>query len=174
MRIAGALAAMLLLTGCGDAGEDERVTTVDLPGRPGDPQPAPPPMLGPTEQDLAKLDDPDCRSVAEAYANAVYRKSFAFAAMFWTEDAATSASLEERYAGYAAPQFQISRAMEEGGPGPRLCTVTGALGDPTMPDIPLRQGTIELQQGDDAGSRWQITGITLEEAGSRAGEGAPA
>lgn len=177
MRGALVLIGAALLAGCDDAApEDRPVTTVDPTGRPGDPEPPPPPMLGPTEEDLAKLEIRDCRTVAEAYANAVYRRAFAYAAMFWEEDAIDAGTLATRYAGYSAPRFQIAtvRELDEG--ASRSCTVTGALGDATDQSRPLRPGKIVLRRAAEppGQARWTIRLLELEEEMPRGGRGEPA
>ena len=180
MRVALVLTLALALTACGGEAEEDRVTTVDLPGREGDPMPPPPPMIGPTEDDLAKLEDRDCRVVAEAYANAILRRNFAFAEMFWTPDAADREALETRYGGYTAPRFTIADVREEGAAGSLYCTVTGALGDASHPDRPLRQGEIVLRRANDVPGatpeqlRWSIRSAEFEEEMPRGGRGDPA
>jgi hypothetical protein len=166
------LALMLAACGSQDTGQSTRAVI-------GEASPANAPA-GPSATQLALLDDRDCRTVAEAYWDALSHREFGFAAMFWSGEEVDGSRLEALFGDYAEPAMAIADVMEEGAAGSLYCTVTGALGDNAAPSRPLREGEIVLRRANDVPGataeqlRWNIRSSTFVEPMERSGDGGPA
>jgi len=130
------------------------------------------PALTPTPQatqDLAVLENRDCRTVAMAYVEAVARNDFDFAARVWNDPVIDAARLKARFAGYAVPQIEIKKVSQEGAAGSLYCTVTGVLTDTADPNKASRPGEIVLKRVNDVPGatpdqlRWTIRSSTFIE-----------
>ena len=136
---------------------------------------APTPTPQPT-QDQAALDSRDCRTVAQAYADAIERHAFDFAARAWNDPVIDAARLKARFAGFAGPRIEIKKVEEEGAAGSLYCTVTGVLND-TGPNKKTRSGEIVLKRVNDVPGatadqlRWTIRSSTFIEKMERSGKG---
>ena len=128
-------------------------------------------------QDLAVLDSRDCRTVAQAYAGAIARNDFDFAARVWNDPVIDAARLKARFAGFAVPQIKIKKVEEEGAAGSLYCTVTGVLTDTADPNQKTRSGEIILKRVNDVPGatpdqlRWTIRSSTFIEKMERSGKG---
>lgn len=171
-RLAVTLA--LVLMACGQQDKDDA-----LDSAPGE-APLPPEPVGPSPEELAQLESRDCREVAQAYSDALARRAFAFAALFWDDPVIDDARLEALFEGYAAPRIEFADIRQEGAAGSLYCTVTGALGDASDPAKPLRQGEIVLRRVNNVPGataeqlRWTIRSSTFIEPMERSGKGEPA
>lgn len=169
--------AVLAVAACGEAPEREPVATVDLEGRAGDPAPAAPAPTGATAEQLAALDNRDCRVVAEAFFDAVARGAFAYAELFWDDPVIDDARLAALFSGYVTPRVKIADVQEEGAAGTLYCRVTGALVDASDPRVVPRQGKIVLRRANDVPGastqqlRWTIVSSTFIEPMERSGRG---
>jgi hypothetical protein len=115
------------------------------------------------------LDSRDCRTVAQAYTEAIARDDFAFAARVWNDPVVDDARLKALFAGYAVPQIEIAKVREEGAAGSLYCTVTGTLTDVADPNKPSQRGEIVLRRVNDVPGatpeqlRWTIRSSTFVE-----------
>lgn len=174
---------LLALAGCGSGGQTPvPAETKAPPAQPVVPMPAPPaltPAPAPT-QDSGVLDSRDCRTVAQAYFDALARKDFAFASRVWDDPVIDAARLAALFDGYAQPTIAISNLQQEGAAGSSYCTVTGTLTDGALPGKPPRSGEIVLKRVNDvpgatpAQLRWTIRSSTFIEKMERSGRGSPA
>ena len=178
-RLAPALALLLAACDGGEAPADEQLATAPNPP-PGDQALKPPPRQPTDPAQLAALDSRDCRTVAEAYIDAVARRDFTFAALVWDDPVIDEARLAALFEGYGAPTIEIADLRMEGAAGSAFCTVTGALTDPADPARPPRQGEIVLRRVNDVPGatpeqlRWTIRSSTFVEPMERSGRGEPA
>lgn len=171
-----ALAALFALASCGSPEQ-----APDTPDTPETQAPAPEltPVPAPT-QDLSVLESRDCRTVAQAYIDAVARRDFAFAALVWADPVIDAARLAALFDGYARPAIAIADVQQEGAAGSLFCTVTGALTDAGDSSKQLREGEIVLRRVNDVPGatarqlRWTIRSSTFIETMERSGKGAPA
>jgi hypothetical protein len=128
-------------------------------------------------QDLAVLDSRDCRTVAQAYAQAIARNDFDFAARVWNDPVIDAARLKARFAGFAVARIEIKKVEEEGAAGSLYCTVTGVLTDTADPNKKTRSGEIVLKRVNDVPGatpdqlRWTIRSSTFIEKMERSGKG---
>ena len=145
--------------------------------------PAAAPELTPAPEptrDLAVLESRDCRTVAQAYLDALARRDFAFAARVWDDPVIDEARLAALFDGYRQPSIAISDLTVEGAAGSSYCTVTGALTDAADPSMPSRVGELTLRRVNDvpgatpAQLRWTIRSSNFIENMERSGTGAPA
>jgi hypothetical protein len=174
-----ALIALLALAGCGSS---ERApapqASEPAPLAAASPTPAAPPTLAPIPQptqDLAVLETRDCRTVAQAYADALARRDFAFAARVWDDPVIDEARLKALFAGYKQPSIAFAGTQEEGAAGSLYCTVSGKLTDGGDPAKPAQDGEIVLRRVNDvpgatpAQLRWTIRSSTFVEKMQRTG-----
>jgi hypothetical protein len=130
-------------------------------------------------QDSAVLDNRDCRTVAQAYTQAIARNDFAFAVRVWNDPAIDAARLKAAFANYAIPQIEISKVQLEGAAGSSYCTVTGKLTDVADPNKRAQAGDIVLRRVNDVPGatpeqlRWTIRSSTFVEKPGRPGKGRP-
>jgi hypothetical protein len=145
--------------------------------------PTTPPELAPAPEptrDLAVLDNRDCRTVAQAYADAVALRDFEFAARAWSDPVIDGARLDALFAEYERPAIEISDVREEGAAGSLYCTVTGSLRDLADAGKPTRQGQVVLRRANEVPGatpeqlRWTIQSSTFVENMERSGRGEPA
>ena len=179
--------ALVALAGCHSGSPAPTPTGAIAPAdqSPSHPTPASPPSsavgLAPTPtpqptQDQAALDSRDCRTVAQAYADAIERHAFDFAARAWNDPVIDAARLKARFAGFAVPRIEIKKVEEEGAAGSLYCTVTGVLND-TGPNKKTRSGEIVLKRVNDVPGatadqlRWTIRSSTFIEKMERSGKG---
>jgi hypothetical protein len=171
-----ALLALATLAGCGSQTQapppKASQTTAAAPVLTEAPAPTPAPAPKATVQparDTAVLDSRDCRTVAQAYADAVARGDFAFAAMVWNDPGIDSARLKTSFARYKKPAIAIASIEQEGAAGSLYCTVTGSLADKNDPAKALQQDEIVLRRVNDvpgatpAQLRWTIRSSTFVE-----------
>lgn len=178
-----ALLALLAVAGCGspERSPQPEASEAALPAAsPGSPQPATPtpPELTPLPQpaaDLAVLQSRDCRTVAQAYADALARGDFEFAARVWSDPVIDDARLRAVLDGYRQPTIAISGLETEGAAGSLYCTVSGTLTDAADKNKPGRKGEIVLKRVNDVPGataeqlRWTIRSSTFVEKLGRTG-----
>lgn len=172
-----ALLALVALAGCGSreqapapqASETAPATAASSP-------PVTPPTLTPLPpptQDLSALDSRDCRTVAQAYVNALARGDFGFAARVWDDPVIDDARLKAVFAGYKQPSIAISDVGQEGAAGSLYCTVSGTLSDAGGTAKPAQKGEIVLKRVNDVPGatpeqlRWTIRSSTFVEETQR-------
>jgi hypothetical protein len=191
MRIL-AVAVLAALAGCNSGqptptpSESEAAVSTETPAPMASESPTPassPPVLTPVPEptrDLAVLDSRDCRTVAQAYVDAIARRDFVFAARVWNDPVIDAARLQALFAGYGQPLSAIGKLQEEGAAGSLYCTVTGTLTDKADAATAPRPGEIVLRRVNDvpgarpAQLRWTIRSSTFVEKMERSGKGAPA
>jgi hypothetical protein len=167
------LLALLALAGCGspDQTAAPKASESATPP-PASPVPVPPPTLTPLpqpSQDLSVLDSRDCRTVAQAYADALAREDFAFAARVWNDPVIDEARLKALFAGYRQPTIALSELEQEGAAGSSYCTVSGSLSDAGDKAKAASTGEIVLKRVNDvpgatpAQLRWTIRSSTFVE-----------
>lgn len=123
------------------------------------------------------LNSRDCRTVAQAYAEAVARNNFGFAARVWNDPVIDAARLKARFTGYAAPQIEIAKVQEEGAAGSLYCTISGTLTDAAAPNKAAQSGEIVLRRVNDVPGatpdqlRWTIQSSTFIEKLERSSKG---
>jgi hypothetical protein len=128
-------------------------------------------------RDLTVLDNRDCRTVAQAYAEAIARNDFDFAARVWNDPVIDAARLKARFAGFVVPRIEIKKVEEEGAAGSLYCTVTGVLTDTADENKKTRSGEIVLKRVNDVPGatpdqlRWTIRSSTFIEKMERSGKG---
>lgn len=131
-------------------------------------------------QGLAVRDSRDCRTVAQAYIDAIAQRDFAFAARVWSDPVIDDARLAALFEGYRRPTIAIADLAVEAAAGSSYCTVTGALTDAADPATPPRQGQVTLRRANDVPGatpeqlRWTIHSSTFVEKMERSGKGEPA
>jgi len=168
-----ALLALLPLAACGSPEQpttpqaSETATTATA-----SPASVAPPTLTPLPQptqDLSALDSRDCRIVAQAYADALARGDFAFAARVWDDPVIDDARLGALFAGYKQPTIAIAGIEQEGAAGSLYCTVSGSLADAGDKAKAAGKGEIVLKRVNDvpgatpAQLRWTIRSSTFVE-----------
>lgn len=177
------LIALLALAGCGSPEQpsapqaSETATPADAaPAASASPAPAAPPTLTPLPQptqDLSVLESRDCRTVAQAYADALARGDFAFAARVWNDPVIDDARLKALFAPYKQPAIAISGIEQEGAAGSSYCTVSGSLTDRGDKAKAASKGEIVLKRVNDvpgatpAQLRWTIRSSTFVEKTER-------
>jgi hypothetical protein len=175
-----ALFALVALAGCGSP---EQAAAPEETQAPDAQAPIAAPELTPVPEptgDLAVLESRDCRTVAQAYLDAVAQRDFAFAARVWDDPVIDEARLAALFDGYQQPAIEISDLTVEGAAGSSYCTVTGALSDAADPAKAPRQGVLTLRRVNDVPGatpqqlRWTIRSSTFIETMERSGTGAPA
>jgi hypothetical protein len=174
-----ALLALLALAGCGSPKQapmpqasETAATTAASPMTSVSPAPIAPPMLTPVPQpiqDLSVLGSRDCRTVAQAYIDALARGDFTLAARVWSDPVIDDARLKALFAGYKQPNIAISGIGEEGAAGSLYCTVSGTLTDAGNPSKRAQKGEIVLKRVNDVPGatptqlRWTIRSSTFVE-----------
>ena len=134
------------------------------------PTSAPPPKA-----DASALDSRDCRTVAQAYFDALARGDYTLAARVWADPAIGEATLKAIFAGYKQPIVAIANLEQEGAAGSSYCTVTGTLTDAGHPAKAAQKGQIVLKRVNDVPGatpeqlRWTIRSSTFGEKSGRAG-----
>jgi hypothetical protein len=168
------LFALLALAGCGSPGQapTPQATEAAPTGAPAPAATVAPPTLTPLPpptEDLSALDSRDCRTVAQAYLDALARGDFAFAARVWNDPVIDDARLRALFDGYRQPTIAIAGLQQEGAAGSLYCTVGGTLTDSAQPARPARQGEIVLKRVNDVPGasaqqlRWTIRSSTFVE-----------
>jgi hypothetical protein len=171
-----ALVALAALVGCGSPEQPSAPQASESAAAPvaARPPAAPasrvsPPPLTPIPQparDLTVLDSRDCRTVAQAYLDALARRDFAFAARVWNDPVIDEARLRALFAGYEQPTIAIAGIEQEGAAGSLYCTVSGTLTDAARP---AQKGELVLKRVNDvpgataAQLRWTIRSSTFVE-----------
>ena len=175
---AAALPALLALAACGSpeqptapqatASSEAAVAPWPVPSPT---QPSPPtltPMPQP-KQDLTVLDSHDCRTVAQAYFDALSRGDYGFAARVWDDPVIDGARLKALFAGYKRPTIAIGGLQQEGAAGSSYCTISGTLTDGGDASKGARKGEIVLKRVNDVPGatpeqlRWTIRSSTFVE-----------
>jgi len=178
-----ALLALVALAGCGSpeqpaAPQPSEAAAPAPQAAPAAPSPAPAPTLTPVPQptrDLAVLESRDCRTVVQAYLDALARGDFAFAARVWDDPVVDDARLRALFTGYKAPTIAISGIEQEGAAGSLYCTVSGTLTDAGGPARAAQKGEIVLKRVNDVPGaterqlRWTIRSSTFVEKMERTG-----
>ena len=171
------IAAVLLLAGCGSGTQAPSPAPSGTPAARGAPPAAPstaPMAAVPTAtpeatQDTAVLESRDCRTVAQAYAQAIEHNDFAVAARVWNDPVIDDARLKAVFSRYAVPHIDISKVQEEGAAGSLYCSVTGKLTDVANSNTPPQSGEIVLKRVNDVPGatpdqlRWTIQSSTFVE-----------
>jgi hypothetical protein len=136
--------------------------------------PAPPAATSP-KADLSALDSRDCRTVAQAYFDALARGDYGLAARVWSDPAIDQARLKAAFAGYKQPRVAIAAMEQEGAAGSSYCTVSGTLSDGGDAGKPARKGQVVLKRVNDVPGatpqqlRWTIRSSTFVEKLGHAG-----
>lgn len=173
-----ALFALVALAACGSPEQPAAPQASETATAVASPAPIAPPTLTPLPQptqDLTVLDSRDCRTVAQAYADALARGDFAFAARVWNDPVIDDARLKARFAGYKQPTMAISGIEQEGAAGSSYCTVSGSLSDAGDKAKAPSTGEIVLKRVNDvpgatpAQLRWTIRSSTFIENMQRTG-----
>jgi hypothetical protein len=172
-----ALLALFAVAGCGSpeqptAPQPSEAAAVAPSASPAVPGPAAAPTPAPAPEparDPAVLDSRDCRTVAQAYLDALARGDFAFAARVWDDPVIDDARLRALFAGYEQPEIAVAGLTQEGAAGSLYCTVSGTLSDAAQPSKPAQKGEIVLRRVNDvpgatpAQLRWTIRSSTFVE-----------
>jgi hypothetical protein len=180
-----ALLALIALAGCGSpeqpsAPQASEAAAAPAASRPpaAPASPVAPPPLTPIPQptrELSVLDSRDCRTVAQAYLDALVRGDFAFAARVWNDPVIDDARLRALFHGYKQPTIAIAGLEQEGAAGSIYCTVSGTLTDAAHPATPAQKGELVLKRVNDvpgatpAQLRWTIRSSTFVENTERTG-----
>nr|WP_166178263.1 hypothetical protein [Altererythrobacter segetis] len=174
----GALFALLALAGCGSPEQPTAPQASETATPEASAAPIAPPTLTPIPQpteDLSVLESRDCRTVAQAYVDAVARADFAFAARVWSDPVIDDARLGALFAGYKQPAIAISGIGEEGAAGSLYCTVSGTLSDAGDKAKPATKGEMVLKRVNDVPGatpeqlRWTLRSSTFVENMQRTG-----
>lgn len=176
MRAAVLLPALLALAGCGSP-EQPSAPQASESAAPAEAAAVPtPPALTPVPQptgDVSVLESRDCRTVAQAYFDALARGDFAFAARVWDDPVIDDARLKALFAGYKQPTVTIGALSQEGAAGSSYCTVGGTLADAGDPSKAPSKGEIVLKRVNDVPGatpeqlRWTIRSSTFVEKTKR-------
>jgi hypothetical protein len=134
------------------------------------PTPAPQPVADP-----AVLDSRDCRTVAQAYLDALARGDFAFAAQVWDDPVIDEARLRALFTAYRQPTIAFAGVEQVGAAGSLYCTVSGTLTDAGQPAKAAQKGEIVFKRVNDVPGasarqlRWTIRSSTFVEKMERTG-----
>ena len=134
-----------------------------------------PPAAPSLKADLSALDSRDCRTVAQAYFDALARGDYGLAARVWSDPAIDQARLKAAFAGYKQPRVAIAAMEQEGAAGSSYCTVSGTLSDGADAGKPARKGQVVLKRVNDVPGatpqqlRWTIRSSTFVEKLGSAG-----
>ena len=176
-RAAPALAATLLLAGCGS----DAVPTPgpnQTPTAEAGPTLAPAP-LPPQVSDFPALASKTCTDVAQFYLEAIGGREFARAALVWDDPVIDGARLEAVFAGYKVPQVKWTEPKVEGAAGSSYCTVNGHLTDAADPAKTEVAGTLTLKRVNDVPGatpdqlRWTLRSSTFVEPLQRSDKSQP-
>jgi len=160
-----ALAAALLLAGCGGAEEpaadraEETTTPPALPGPQGAPQVA----------DFPELASRNCPAVVEFYLEALSGREWDKAALVWDDPVIDGARLEAVFGTYKDLRLEWPEPFVEGAAGSSFCTVSGKLSDAGDPAKVLVEGTLLLKRVNDVPGatpdqlRWTLQSSTFVE-----------
>ena len=170
-RAALALAAALLLAGCGGNAEPA-------------PEGSEAPTLGAGRVPLQAADFPalasaDCADVVEFYLEAIGGREWAQAALAWDDPVIDGARLEALFGGYKELRLEWPEPFVEGAAGSSYCTVSGKLTDAQDAAKPLIEGTLLLRRVNDVPGatadqlRWTLQSSTFVEKLERSGRGEP-
>ena len=166
-----ALAAVLLLAGCGQS---------DAPA----PEASEAPELGQGRVPLQAADFPalaskDCVEVAQFYLEAIGGREWDKAALVWDDPVVDGARLEAVFAGYKVPQIEWTEPFVEGAAGSSYCTVSGKLTDAGDAAKPMIEGTLLLRRVNDVPGatpdqlRWTLRSSTFVESLEHSSRGEP-
>jgi len=176
-----ALLVLLALAGCSGSPEQptgpqpsEAVSAPEQTRGPATPAPTLTPLPQPT-RDLAVLDSRDCRTVAQAYIDALARSDFDFAARVWDDPVIDGARLKALFSSYKHPAVKVTALAQEGAAGSSYCTVGGTLTDAGNPAKAAQEGEVVLERVNDVPGatpqqlRWTIRSSTFVENTQRTG-----
>jgi hypothetical protein len=141
------------------------------PTAPG-PGEAPKPALA---SEPSPIDSRDCRTVAQAYFDALARTDYATAARMWDDPAVGEARLKAVFAGYKKPTITVTDLQQEGAAGSSYCTVSGTLSDGAQANEAPKKGDIVLKRVNDVPGatpqqlRWTIRSSRFVEKLGQAG-----
>jgi hypothetical protein len=162
-----ALAVLLPIAGCGDAGPDpDSAETAVVPYAPARSMSAPLPLAG----DFPELSSGDCVEVVRFYVDAIGAHEYDKAALVWNDPEIDAARLRALFADYKEPLFEWTEPFVEGGGGVLRCAVGGTLIDARDRARPVVQGTLELRRAEAAPGatpveqRWTLRSSTFLEA----------
>jgi len=133
----------------------------------------PPTSAPPRNPDASAFDSRDCRTVAQAYFDALAHGDYTLAARVWADPAPGEARLKAIFAGYKQPTVAIAKLEQEGAAGSSYCTVTGTLTDAGGPAKAAQKGQIVLKRVNDVPGatpqqlRWTIRSSTFGEKSGR-------
>lgn len=167
-----AASLFIALSACGESAEDTAPTDGATLARQDNAKP--------DWRDHDMLASKDCGTVAQFYFDAIALREFDKAAFVWDDPVVDDARLAALFSGYAQPQFNVDKVMEESAAGAVFCTVTGALADLADPSKVLREGEIVLRRTQNVPGaspdqlRWTVQSSTFIEDMERAGRGEPA
>ncbi|MGZ5821518.1 MAG: hypothetical protein ACXWI1_08575 [Croceibacterium sp.] len=180
-----ALLGLAALAGCGSPSpapspqtRESEAAVVASPTPSASATPLAPPPLTPIPQptrDVAVLESRDCRTVAQAYIDALARGDFTFAARVWDDPVIDDARLKAVFNAYKQPSIAIAAIEQEGAAGSLYCTVTGTLTDAGDAAKSRQKGEIVLKRVNDvpgatpAQLRWTIRSNTFVENMQRTG-----
>lgn len=180
-----ALLGLAALAGCGSPNpapapkaSESDAPVLASPSPPASATPLAPPVLTPIPQptrDTAVLESRDCRTVAQAYVDALAHSDFAFAARVWDDPVIDDARLRALFNGYRRPTIAIAGIEQEGAAGSLYCTVSGTLSDVAGTGKAQQKGEIVLKRVNDvpgatpAQLRWTIRSSTFVEDMQRTG-----
>jgi hypothetical protein len=174
-RSAPALAAALLLAGCG-ANEEPAPEPSNGP--------ASAPTLGagelpPQVADFPVLASTDCAEVAAFYVEALASREYAQAALVWDDPVIDAARLEAVFGADRGAQVEWTEPSIEGAAGTLYCTISGKLADAADAAKPAQEGTLVLRRANDVPGatpdqlRWTLQSSTFVENLERSNRGEP-
>jgi hypothetical protein len=175
-----ALAAILALAGCDEAGEAPASLPAASPApvsteasSPAMSADAPAPLQA---EDVPQLASKSCADVVQFALESIGGHDFARAALAWNSAAGVdAAALDRRFGAIATPQFTWDEPVVEGGAGSLYCTVSVTLVDAGNARLPPEQGTIDLRRVNDVDGataeqlRWTIRSSSFVPAAQSAG-----
>ena len=171
-RAAPALAAVLLLSGCG-ASEEPAPEPTEVPASAA--------TLGtgelpPQAADFPVLASRDCAEVAAFYLRALGSGEYGQAALVWDDPVIDAARLEALFRDYRGAQVEWAEPSVEGAAGTLYCTIGGKLTDVAGSE---REGTLVLRRANDVPGatpdqlRWTLQSSTFVENLERSSRGEP-
>lgn len=163
-----ALAVLLPIAGCGDAGSEpvaEPAETAVVPYAPARSTSTPLPLAG----DFPSLASADCVDVVRFYVEAIGAHEYDKAALVWNDAIIDGAELRTLFGAYKEPLFEWTEPFVERDAGTLRCSVGGTLIDARDHTMPVVQGTLELRRATDvpgaapAERRWTLLSSTFVE-----------